>query len=103
MSVATLSVYLTATSYWAIIGDSVVPSKVGSVSGFVHFLSNCSGIVGPAITGYLVQWSGHFESAFFLAGAISLSGALGLLIFVRPLAMERRAARADAKAGFAQM
>jgi MFS transporter, ACS family, hexuronate transporter len=101
MSIATLSVYLTATSYWAIIGDSVVPSKVGSVSGFVHFLSNCSGIVGPAVTGLLVQSSGHFESAFFLTGAISLTGALGLLVFVRPIAPNRRAARAEA--GLARM
>ncbi|PLZ02193.1 MFS transporter [Burkholderia sp. WAC0059] len=97
MSVATLSVYLTATSYWAIIGDSVAPARVGGVGGFVHFLSNCSGIVGPAVTGYLVQWSGHFESAFFLAGAISLSGALGLLVFVWPSAAEKQQARADAR------
>jgi hypothetical protein len=81
---------------WGIIGDSVVPSKVGSVSGFVHFLPNCSGIVGPAVTGFLVQGSGNFESAFFLTGAISLTGALGLLIFVRPTAGNRRGARAEA-------
>jgi MFS transporter, ACS family, hexuronate transporter len=103
MSAATLSVYLTATSYWAIITDSVVPSKVGGVSGFVHFLSNCAGIVGPAITGYLVQWSGHFEGAFFLAGSISMSGAIGLLLFVRPDASERLQAKSDASAKLVRM
>jgi len=101
MSAATLAVYLTATSYWAIIGDTVAPARVGGVGGFVHFLSNCSGIVGPAVTGYLVQWSGNFQSAFMLAGAISLTGALGLFVFVRPTAAEKEDARAAARARLA--
>jgi hypothetical protein len=50
-----------------------------------------------------VQGSGHFESAFFLTGAISLTGALGLLIFVRPLAMKDDGAHAEPKAGLARM
>lgn len=60
--------YLTAPIYWSIIQDVVRGEKVGGVSGFVHGLANISGIIGPAVTGFIVQFTGHFTSAFLLAG-----------------------------------
>jgi hypothetical protein len=46
-------------------------------------IANCAGIVAPALTGYLVQWSGSFTSAFIVTGGIAVAGALGVAIFVR--------------------
>ncbi len=68
---------------WALLQDLVPPSRVGGVGGFVHLISNTSGIVGPAITGYIVQQSGAYGGAFALAGAVAVVSAVAVLIFVR--------------------
>ena len=83
MAVAVFFMYLTASTYWAIILDTVEPRRVGGVSGFVHMIANCAGIVAPAVTGYLVQWTGSFTSAFILTGAIAVAGAAAVAVFVR--------------------
>jgi len=83
MAVSVFCMYLTANTYWAIILDTVETSRIGGVSGFVHLIANLAGIVAPAVTGYLVEWTGSFTSAFVLTGAIAVSGALGVAAFVR--------------------
>ena len=40
---------------------------MGAASGFVHLIANCAGIIGPAVTGFIVQATGIFTSAFLLA------------------------------------
>jgi ACS family hexuronate transporter-like MFS transporter len=77
--------YLTGSTYWAIIQDTVPGAHVGGVSGFVHALANCSGIIGPSVTGLIVDRTGSFTSAFVLAGGIAILGVLAVLVFVRPL------------------
>jgi ACS family hexuronate transporter-like MFS transporter len=78
--------YLTGAIYWAIVQDTVPAARVGSVGGFMHFLANTSGIIGPTVTGFLVQFTGAFTSAFLLAGALTVIGALCVARFVKPLA-----------------
>ncbi|MEK6421257.1 MAG: MFS transporter [Burkholderia gladioli] len=82
MTVAIGLLMLAAPAYWAIIQDSVPRHQVGTASGFMHGLGNSSGIVGPAITGMLIQRSGSFSSAFLLAGVVGLIGSLILACFV---------------------
>lgn len=77
--------YLATPSFWASIGDSVKSSNVGGVGGFAHFLSNTAGIVAPSITGYIVQGTGKFTSAFILAGSLALLSALVVLAFMHPI------------------
>jgi MFS transporter, ACS family, hexuronate transporter len=83
MAVSLFSLYLTGATYWAIILDMVHSSKVGGVSGFVHLIASLGGVVSPAATGLLVQWTGTFTSAFILAGALAATGALAVAIWVR--------------------
>lgn len=85
MAVAIFGLYLTGSTYWALIQDTVSSKNVGGVSGFVHFLANLSGVIGPTVTGFIVQSTGAFTSAFVLAGALALFGALSVAFFVRPL------------------
>ncbi|KLU25251.1 hexuronate transporter [Caballeronia mineralivorans PML1(12)] len=82
MTIAIGLLMLAAPAYWAIIQDSVPRHQVGTASGFMHGLANCSGIVGPAITGFLIQSTGSFVSAFVLAGVVGLIGSLILACFV---------------------
>ena len=56
---------------------------ISGVSGFVHFIANCGGIVAPLITGFIVEATGSFVSAFILTGAIAIAGAIGVALFVR--------------------
>jgi MFS transporter, ACS family, hexuronate transporter len=83
MAVTIFCVYLTGATYWAIIQDVVSAEHVGAASGFVHLIANCAGIVGPAVTGFIVQATGAFTSAFLLAGGVALLGALAAAVFVR--------------------
>ncbi|XBM33319.1 MFS transporter [Bacillus licheniformis] len=81
--------YLTGITYWAIIQDIVHPDRVGGVSGFMHFLANTSGIIGPTVTGYIVEYTGAFTSAFLLAGGLAVAGSICVALFVKPIRSER--------------
>ncbi|WP_185732451.1 MFS transporter [Burkholderia sp. Bp8963] len=83
MSVSLFFLYVTGAIYWAIVQDVVHPERVGGVSGFLHCMGSLSGVVGPAVTGLIVERSGSFASAFVLAGAIALVGAVLAGLFVR--------------------
>jgi ACS family hexuronate transporter-like MFS transporter len=77
--------YLTGAIYWAIVQDVVRKSSVGSVGGFMHFLANTAGIIGPTLTGYIVDKSGSFTGAFLLAGGLAVLASLAVIRFVRPI------------------
>jgi MFS family permease len=96
MATTVFFMYLTASTYWAIILDTVEENRVGGVSGFVHLIANLAGIVAPAATGYLVEWTGSFTSAFALTGGIAVVGALGVAVLVREQPHQELAARAVA-------
>jgi MFS transporter, ACS family, hexuronate transporter len=83
MTIGICFLYLQATTYWAMIQDIVPKEKVGGASGFVHAVANISGIVGPTVTGFIVQYTGHYTTAFLLAGGLAIIGALGVAFFVR--------------------
>jgi MFS transporter, ACS family, hexuronate transporter len=82
MTVAIGLLMLAGPAYWAIIQDSVPRYQVGTASGFMHGLANCSGIVGPAVTGFLIQSTSSYVSAFVLAGTVGVVGSLILACFV---------------------
>ncbi len=92
ISLGVFFMYATISNYWAIIQDTVRSENVGGVGGFVHFLSNIAGIVGPSATGFLVQASGSFRSAFLLVAGLGLAGALAIAFFARPTAVGTSAA-----------
>ncbi|SDC83608.1 MFS transporter, ACS family, hexuronate transporter [Terribacillus halophilus] len=77
--------YLTGSIYWAIVQDVVDQNNVGSVGGFMHFLANTAGIIGPTLTGFLVDRSGTYTAAFLLAGGLAVLASLAVLRFVRPI------------------
>src|SRR5215467_7063341 len=52
------------------------PRAVGQWSALQNGFGNFAGLLGPTLTGFLVDRSGHFFSAFALAAAITLAGAV---------------------------
>ena len=101
MACAVFFLYLTGSTYWAIVQDTVRGAHVGGVGGFVHVIANCAGIIGPTVTGFIVQYTGAFTSAFVLAGALAIVGVLAVVFFVRPIPHE--VAGADGPRGPAGM
>ncbi|WJV67717.1 MFS transporter [Pectobacteriaceae bacterium CE70] len=84
MSVSIFFLYITGAIYWAIIQDVVHKSRVGGTSGFIHLIGSISGIVGPVVTGFIVQNTGKFDSAFILAGGVAALGAVLVLLVIKP-------------------
>jgi ACS family hexuronate transporter-like MFS transporter len=65
---------------------AIVPKqKLGAVSGFVQSISAIGGILSPIATGYIVELTGSFNTAFYLGSSFCLLGALLVAIFVRPI------------------
>ncbi|KER69933.1 hexuronate transporter [Burkholderia cepacia] len=91
MAIAVFALYLSGSTYWAVIQDTIPGPKLGSVGGCVHAIANCAGIVGPTATGFLVQQSHTFLSAFVLAGGIALASVLAVAILLRPRSSTRLA------------
>ncbi|WP_317190007.1 MFS transporter, partial [Escherichia coli] len=83
LSISWSHYHLTGPIYWAVIQDVVHKDKVGSVGGAMHGLANISGIIGPLVTGFIVQFSGKYDYAFYLAGAIAIISSLLVFIFVK--------------------
>jgi ACS family hexuronate transporter-like MFS transporter len=82
--ITTIIMLMTAAAQacWATVRELVPTARVGGVSGFVGMISNISGIIGPAVTGFTVQYFGGFNSAFVVAAVIALVGALAMAMFV---------------------
>lgn len=59
------------------------PRAVGQWSALQNGMGNFAGLIMPALTGYLVDRSGHYSSAFALAAAISVAGAVVWAVGVR--------------------
>lgn len=83
MAIAVFFLYLSGTSYWGILQDTIPGRAMGSIGGFVHSIANCAGIVGPAVTGFLVALTGTFVSSFLLGAGIAMAGVVAVLLFVR--------------------
>ncbi len=52
------------------------PSAVGKWSALQNGFGNFAGLTAPALTGFMVDKTGHFFTAFALAAVVSVTGAL---------------------------
>ena len=77
------AVGVSSPGYYAIPQIMAGPLATGRWVGIQNTCGNIAGIIAPAITGLLVDWSGSFITAFALAGAINLLGIVGW-VFILP-------------------
>jgi cyanate permease len=61
---------------WAITQTIAGPLAAGKWSGLQNCFGNFAGIIAPALTGYVVQRTGHFFWAFVATALVLLAGAL---------------------------
>jgi MFS family permease len=74
-----------SSNVWAITQRLAGKEAVGRWCGVQLFLANLSGIIAPALTGYLVERSGHFYSAFLVMAGVAAFGSLSWLYVIGPI------------------
>ena len=80
---ATLFLFLTCagaglctSNLWAITQTLAGPQAAGKWTGLQNFVGNFAGIVSPAVTGFVVDRTGHFFWAFAVTASVLLGGAV---------------------------
>ena len=71
-----------SSNVWAITQRLAGQQAVGRWCGIQLFFSNLSGVIAPAVAGFLVQRSGHFTSAFCVVAGVLWAGALVWILVV---------------------
>jgi len=94
---ATTSYGITCSNVWAITQTLAGPATAGRWTGLQNFMGNLAGIIAPALTGIVVDRTGHFFWAFAITASVSLLGSLAYTFAIGPVepvlwSCEKRAA-----------
>lgn len=71
-----------ASNIWAITQTLAGQRATGRWVGFQSFFGNMSGMVAPAVTGYVLQRTGQFYWAFLIVAAVALAGSASWILLV---------------------
>lgn len=90
-----------SSNIWAITQTLAGPHAAGRWTGFQNFVGNFAGVVGPALTGFVLQWTGQFYWAFAIMTTVALAGTASWIFLIgriEPVAW-RGALRASSVSG----
>jgi ACS family D-galactonate transporter-like MFS transporter len=73
------------SSVWAFTQTLAGPQAVGRWAGLQNGFGNLAGVIGPALTGFTVDWTGHFQVAIGITAAVCLLGVLVWLFLLGEL------------------
>jgi MFS family permease len=73
---------VSAANIWAITQTLAGQRATGRWVGFQSFFGNMSGMVAPAVTGYVLQKTEHFFWAFLIVAAVAFAGAASWILLV---------------------
>jgi MFS transporter, ACS family, D-galactonate transporter len=76
---------LSSSNLWAITQRLAGPRAVGRWCGLQLFVSNTSGIISPAVAGFLLDRTGHFFWPFLIVSILLWIGALAWIFVVGPI------------------
>lgn len=76
---------LCTSNLWAITQTLAGPHAAGKWTGLQNFVGNFAGILSPALTGFVVERTGHFFWAFAAAAGVLMAGAMCWAFVVGPL------------------
>jgi ACS family D-galactonate transporter-like MFS transporter len=80
-----LGIGMGGSGVWAFTQTLAGPQAVGRWAGFKNGFSNFAGIICPALTGFTLDWTGHFHLAIAITSGICLAGAIGWVMLVGEL------------------
>ena len=73
------------SNIWAITQTLAGPRMAGRWTGFQNFLGNLAGIIAPAITGFVVDFTGRFFMAFVIMAIVAMLAALSYFFVIGPV------------------
>jgi ACS family D-galactonate transporter-like MFS transporter len=82
---AAVSLGMATPQYFAVSQTLAGPHLAGTWTGLQNFVGNLAGIVGPAVTGFIVDRSGQFLWAFIVTAMVGWTGTLSWLFVVGPI------------------
>jgi MFS family permease len=65
---------ISSSNTWAITQTLAGPQAAGRWTGFQNFIGNLAGVAAPALTGFVLDRTGHFYWAFAVVTAVALAG-----------------------------
>lgn len=74
-----------ASNLWAITQTLAGPQAAGRWTGLQNFVGNLAGVVAPAITGFVLDRTGHFYWAFAIVTGVALTGSMFWVFLVGPV------------------
>jgi len=80
-----ISFGVSSSNIWAITQTLAGPQAAGRWTGFQNFVGNLAGVVAPAVTGLVLERTGHFYWAFGILTAVALAGTTSWVFLVGPV------------------
>jgi MFS family permease len=74
-----------ASNVWAITQTLAGPHAAGKWTAMQNGIGNFAGVVGPAVTGWLLDKTGLYSAAFAVAAAVAFTGAAIFIFGIGPL------------------
>jgi MFS transporter, ACS family, D-galactonate transporter len=71
--------------FWTFVQTLAGPTAVGRWCSLKNGFSNLAGIICPALTGFTVDWTGHFHVAIAVTAAVCVFGAIVWVFFLGEL------------------
>jgi ACS family D-galactonate transporter-like MFS transporter len=82
---ATASYGICCSNIWAITQTLAGPSAAGRWTGLQNFTANFAGILAPALTGFVVDRTGHFFWPFAITASVALMGSFAYIFGIGPV------------------
>jgi MFS family permease len=79
------SMGVTSSNLFAVSQTLAGPLAAGRWMGAENFVANLAGVAAPALTGFLLGWTGRFYWPFLIASVITWAGALQWIFVVGPV------------------
>jgi ACS family D-galactonate transporter-like MFS transporter len=61
------------------------PQAAGRWTGLQNGIANLGGVIAPALTGFIVEWTGQFQAAFEITAGVCFLGAMSWVFLVGSL------------------
>ncbi len=82
---ASASLGMATANWWPVTQTMAGPHAAGRWVGVQNLSGNLSGVVAPALTGFVVDRTGEFYWAFVVVGVVALLGSLVWMFWVGPV------------------
>jgi ACS family D-galactonate transporter-like MFS transporter len=82
---ASASLGMATANWWPVTQTMAGPHAAGRWVGVQNLSGNLSGVVAPAVTGFVIDRTGQFYWAFVLVGVVALLGSVAWLFWVGPI------------------